>query len=314
MSGVAQEKKTAPAASCGVNGARLYLSGEGQEVASDRSRDGARHARGRQMPRRAIPLGRADQPGRSGQRAVRFLMGDARPFLVEGHGPASRPARHDLPAAAGRSRPAHPDRRGAVGREDLRSAPRDHLRHRLRRGAPLRRDRVDPGLAPGGPGALRPAAPGAGRRHDRRRGGRAGRRAPGGPAAPSAHPALPVLGSRLRPHDHRPRPGRGAVRRAPGRPGGCGHHGAGPDAVRAAHWVLARRRGHGAAACAAVQGARVHAAAGPRRGARHPGRHRLPRPVRGGRGRPAAAADPGRARDGAPHGAAALLPAGKAGR
>src|SRR6266566_1170684 len=51
----------------------------------------------------------------------------------------------------------------------------------------------------------------------------------------------------------------------------------------------------------------------PRRGARHAGRHRLPRPAGTGRRRPAAAADPGRDGHGAPHGAAAVLPAGPAG-
>ena len=89
------------------------------------------------------------------------------------------------------------------------------------------------------------AAPGPGRRHDGRRGGRARRRAPGWPTAPAADPALSALGPRQRPQDHRPRPGRGAVRRHRGSCLRCGrHHGPGPDALRPADRVLARRRGH----------------------------------------------------------------------
>ena len=69
---------------------------------------------------------------------------------------------------------------------------------------------------------------------------------------------------------------------------------------------------HRTAAGSPAQGPRVHAAAGPGRGARPPGRHHLPRAARPGRGRPAAGADSGRAGHGASHGAAAVLPAGKA--
>src|SRR5260370_1450414 len=81
----------------------------------------------------------------------------------------------------------------------------------------------------------------------------------------------------------RPGPGRGAVRRGGAGPRGRRPHRPGPDAVRPAHRVLARRRGDRAAARSPAQGARVHAAPGPRRGARHPGRHHLPCPARAGR-------------------------------
>ena len=119
-----------------------------------------------------------------------------------------------------------------------------------------------------------PAPPGPGRRHDRRRGGRARGRAPGRPAAPAPYPALAALGRQHRPQDHRTRPRRGAVRpgrRQPSRrqPGSRGHHGAGPDALRPADRVLARRGGHRPAHRAAV-------------GSRHKGRVCTPRQVRAG--------------------------------
>ena len=62
-------------------------------------------------------------------------------------------------------------------------------------------------------------------------------------AAPAPDPALAALGPRQRSQDHRSRPRRGAVRRGRGQPRGGGHHGAGPDALRPADRVLARRRG-----------------------------------------------------------------------
>ena len=139
-------------------------------------------------------------------------MGGARPFFVEGHRPAARPAGHDLPAPPGDPGPARRGRRGAVGGQGDRPAPGDHLRHGLHARAPVHRVRMDPRHAPRGPGAGRAAAPGPGRRHDRRRGGRARGRAPGRPAAPAADPALRALGSRPRAEDHRPGHRRSALR------------------------------------------------------------------------------------------------------
>src|SRR6266568_1500237 len=137
-------------------------------------------------------------------------------------------------------------------------------------------------------------------------------------AAMIADAAHAALAPRQRPEDHRTGPGRrpgcGTVRRGGAGPSGRRHHRLGPDAVRPAHRVLARRRGDRTAARSPAQGARVHAAPGPRRGARHPGRHHPPCPARAGRRRPAAGADAGRAGHGASHGAAAVLPAGTAGR
>ena len=200
-------------------------------------------------------------------------MGGARPFFVEGQRPAARPARHDLPAARRGSRPAPRGRGGAVRRQGDRPAPGDHLRHRLHPGVPrvpLHRVRMGSRRSPRGPGAHRAAPPGPGRRHDRRRGRRARRRAPGRPAAPAPDPALAALGPRQRPQDHRSRPRRGAVRRGRGQPRGRGHHGAGPDALRPADRVLARRRGHRPAATALPPAPR------------HKGRVCTPRQVRAG--------------------------------
>ena len=210
-----------------------------QEVVDDRSGDTVRHAHGGTMARRAVPAGRADKPGRSSQRIVRLLVGGARPFFVEGHRPAAQPSRHDLPAAQ-RARPACRDRRRAGRRQGIRPAAGHHLRHRFRPAVPVRRDRMDAWHAPGGPGAVRAAVAGPGRGDDRGRGRRDRGRAPGRPTAPAADPAVAALASGLRPQDHRPRPGRRPMRHWCGEPGGGRRHGAGPDAVRAAHRVLAR--------------------------------------------------------------------------
>ena len=122
--------------------------------------------------------------------SVRLLVGGARPFLVEGHRPAARPSRHDLPAAPGRPVP-----------RTVADAVQSAAKVSDPRLATIYDTDFDPRCpyivaewtpdAPGRPGAVRPlpastAAAGPGRRDDRRRGRRGRGRAPGRAAAPAA--------------------------------------------------------------------------------------------------------------------------------
>ena len=104
---------------------------------------------------------------------------------------------------------------------------------------------------------------------------------------------------------------------AAGRADGRGrHHSPGPDALRPAHRLLARRRADRAAGRPEAQGTRVHPAAGPGRRARRAGRDHLPRPAAPAAGRATAGAHPGGAGHGAALGVAALVlvvPPGRAG-